>query len=97
VPAPSWKANAKTSSTPPRNQTELTGRVIAALAEKAAATADNANDRPVLVDLGQTPADPGASAEPAEPAPAPASHPPAQMGTGPGAGARTRAGPPVRA
>lgn len=61
---------------PPRNQTELTDRVIAALAEKAAATADNANDRPALVDLGQTPADPadraGKSAEPAEPAPSPA-------------------------
>lgn len=43
---------------PPRNQHELTDRVIAALAERAAATADNANDRPVLVDLGQAPADP---------------------------------------
>ncbi|MGQ0776312.1 MAG: AAA family ATPase [Pseudonocardiales bacterium] len=43
---------------PPRNQTELTDRVIAALAERAAATATTANDRPVLVDLGQAPADP---------------------------------------
>ncbi|TDV45342.1 MobF family relaxase [Actinophytocola oryzae] len=43
---------------PPRNQQELTDRVIAALAERAAATADNANDRPVLVDLAQAPADP---------------------------------------
>lgn len=43
---------------PPRNQQELTDRVIAALAEHAAATADDVNDRPVLVDLGQAPADP---------------------------------------
>lgn len=62
---------------PPRNQTELTDRVIAALAQKAAATAENANDRPVLVDLGQTPADPtGTTPTPTpavpEPAPAPA-------------------------
>jgi conjugative relaxase-like TrwC/TraI family protein len=42
----------------PRNQTELTDRVIAALAEHAAATADTANDRPVLVDLGQALANP---------------------------------------
>ncbi|HEX6356065.1 MobF family relaxase [Actinophytocola sp.] len=42
----------------PRNQQELTDRVIAALAERAAATAETANDRPVLVDLGQAPADP---------------------------------------
>ena len=38
--------------TPP-DQQALTDRVIAALAERAAATAENANDRPVLVDLGQ--------------------------------------------
>jgi hypothetical protein len=61
---------------PPRNQTELTDRVIAALAEKAAATAEAANDRPVLVDLGQTPADPGTTTKPTEPAPP--SEPPAR-------------------
>lgn len=69
---------------PPRNQQELTDRVIAALAERAAATADNANDRPVLVDLGQAPADPagtgavsgtGTSAETTPPAPVPAPEP----------------------
>lgn len=69
---------------PPRNQQELTDRVIAALAERAAATADNANDRPVLVDLGQAPADPagtgtvsgtGTSAETVPPAPVPAPEP----------------------
>jgi conjugative relaxase-like TrwC/TraI family protein len=37
----------------PRDQTELTERVIAALAERAEATATCADDRPVLVDLGQ--------------------------------------------
>jgi hypothetical protein len=58
---------------PPRNQTELTDRVIAALAEKAAATADNANDRPVLVDLGHTPA-----AEPVPPSAPPPARPPAR-------------------
>jgi conjugative relaxase-like TrwC/TraI family protein len=51
---------------PPRNQTELTDRVVAALAEKAAATAENANDRPVLVDFGQAPA---GTAEPTGPTP----------------------------
>ncbi|MEU4807407.1 MobF family relaxase [Actinosynnema sp. NPDC023587] len=40
---------------PPRDQTELTERVLAALAERATATAENANDRPVLVDLGEAP------------------------------------------
>jgi hypothetical protein len=69
---------------PPRNQQELTDRVIAALAERAAATADNANDRPVLVDLGHAPADPtragaasgtGTTPETAPPAPVPASEP----------------------
>jgi conjugative relaxase-like TrwC/TraI family protein len=84
---------------PPRNQTELTDRVIAALAEKAAATAENANDRPVLVDLGQTPADPtGTTATPPpavpvpEPAPAPAPGAPPRVGAGTGAGAPGRAG-----
>ncbi|MFL6140422.1 MAG: MobF family relaxase [Labedaea sp.] len=55
---------------PPRNQQELTDRVIAALAEQAAATATTANDLPVLVDLGHAPADPTgttASANPARP------------------------------
>lgn len=42
----------------PRDQAELTDRVIAALAEHAAATAESADDRPVLVDLGHLPADP---------------------------------------
>jgi conjugative relaxase-like TrwC/TraI family protein len=42
----------------PRDQTELTARVIAALAERAEATAACADDRPVLVDLGQAPAEP---------------------------------------
>jgi hypothetical protein len=42
----------------PRDQAELTERVIAALAERAAATATCADDRPVLVDLGQAPAEP---------------------------------------
>jgi len=36
----------------PRDQAELTERVLAALAERAAATARCADDRPVLVDLG---------------------------------------------
>jgi conjugative relaxase-like TrwC/TraI family protein len=66
---------------PPRNQQELTDRVIAALAEQAAVTAETANDRPVLVDLGQAPADPagagavsgtGTTADTAPPAPVPA-------------------------
>jgi conjugative relaxase-like TrwC/TraI family protein len=39
----------------PRDQAELTERVIAALAERAEATAVCADDRPVLVDLGQAP------------------------------------------
>ena len=59
---------------PPRNQQELTDRVIAALAEHAAATATTANDRPVLVDLGQVPADPsgtGTTAETASSVPVP--------------------------
>jgi conjugative relaxase-like TrwC/TraI family protein len=40
---------------PPRDHAELTDRVLAALAERATATAETANDRPVLVDLGQAP------------------------------------------
>jgi len=36
----------------PRNQQELTDRVLAAMAEHAAATATNTDDRPVVVDLG---------------------------------------------
>jgi hypothetical protein len=40
----------------PRNQQELTHRVLAALADHAAATAICPDDRPVLVDLGQAPA-----------------------------------------
>jgi hypothetical protein len=43
---------------PSRTHRELTDRVIAALAEHAAATATTANDRPVLVDLGHAPANP---------------------------------------
>jgi conjugative relaxase-like TrwC/TraI family protein len=39
----------------PSDQQELTERAIAAIAAKAEATADNADDRPVLVDLGQAP------------------------------------------
>jgi hypothetical protein len=39
----------------PRDQAELTERVLAALAERAEATAVCADDRPVLVDLGQAP------------------------------------------
>ncbi|MBV9447899.1 MAG: hypothetical protein JO345_18610 [Streptosporangiaceae bacterium] len=39
----------------PRSQHELTQRVLAALAEHAAATATCADDRPVIVDLGQAP------------------------------------------
>jgi hypothetical protein len=39
----------------PRDQAELTERVIAALAERVEATATCADDRPVLVDLGQAP------------------------------------------
>ena len=46
---------------PPRTERELTDRVIAALAEHANATASTANDRPVLVDLNQAPADPTAA------------------------------------
>jgi hypothetical protein len=42
----------------PRDQAELTARVITALAEQAAATATRPDDQPVLVDLGQAPADP---------------------------------------
>jgi hypothetical protein len=42
----------------PRDQAELTQRVVAALAERAEATATCVDDRPVLVDLGQAPADP---------------------------------------
>jgi hypothetical protein len=42
----------------PRDQAELTARVLAALAERAAATATCADDRPVMVDLGQAPAEP---------------------------------------
>lgn len=48
---------------PARTQQDLTDRVIAALAELANATAENANDRPVLVDLGHAPADPTGLAE----------------------------------
>jgi conjugative relaxase-like TrwC/TraI family protein len=48
---------------PPADQRALTDRVIAALAEHAAATATTANDRPVLVDLGQAPADPSATTD----------------------------------
>ncbi|TCO46426.1 conjugative relaxase-like TrwC/TraI family protein [Actinocrispum wychmicini] len=51
----------------PRNQQELTDRVIAALAERAAATASTANDRPVLVDLGQAPVDPAGLADDTDP------------------------------
>jgi conjugative relaxase-like TrwC/TraI family protein len=51
---------------PPRTQQELTDRVIAALAERANATAENANDRPVLVDLGHAPADPTGLADDAD-------------------------------
>ncbi|MBV8996132.1 MAG: relaxase domain-containing protein, partial [Pseudonocardiales bacterium] len=39
----------------PRSQHELTQRVLAALAEHAAATATCPDDRPVIVDLGQAP------------------------------------------
>jgi conjugative relaxase-like TrwC/TraI family protein len=39
----------------PRDQAELTERAIAAMAERAAATATSADDRPVLVDLGHAP------------------------------------------
>jgi conjugative relaxase-like TrwC/TraI family protein len=42
----------------PRDQAELTARVITALAEQAAATASRPDDRPVLVDLGQASAEP---------------------------------------
>ena len=48
---------------PPADQRALTDRVIAALAEHATATASTANDRPVLVDLGQAPADPTATTD----------------------------------
>jgi conjugative relaxase-like TrwC/TraI family protein len=48
----------------PRDQTELTERVIAALAQRAEATETSVNDRPVLADLGQVPEVPTA-AEPA--------------------------------
>lgn len=40
----------------PRDQAELTDRVVAAMAERAENTATTADDRPVLVDLGQAPA-----------------------------------------
>jgi hypothetical protein len=49
---------------PPATEQALTDRVIAALAEQANATATTANDRPVLVDLGQAPAQP--ATDPAE-------------------------------
>lgn len=39
----------------PRSQQELTDRVLAAMADHAAATATNADDRPVVVDLGTAP------------------------------------------
>jgi conjugative relaxase-like TrwC/TraI family protein len=42
----------------PRDQVELTERVKAAFAQRAEATATSPNDRPVLADLGETPADP---------------------------------------
>ncbi|MFC4859505.1 MobF family relaxase [Actinophytocola glycyrrhizae] len=45
---------------PPATEHALTDRVVAALAEQADATATTANDRPVLVDLGQAPANPAA-------------------------------------
>jgi hypothetical protein len=66
---------------PPRNQTELTDRVIAALAEQAAATASTANDRPVLVDLGQAPPDPAGTSTPmpAQPVPQPGTDPAASQ------------------
>jgi conjugative relaxase-like TrwC/TraI family protein len=40
---------------PPKGEQALTNRVIAALAERANATATTANDRPVLIDLGHAP------------------------------------------
>lgn len=40
----------------PRDQAELTERVVAGMAERAKATETTADDRPVLVDLGQAPA-----------------------------------------
>lgn len=43
---------------PPATEQALTDRVVAALAEQANATATSANDRPVLVDLPQAPAQP---------------------------------------
>lgn len=57
---------------PPRSQAELTARVIAALAQHASDTAQTANDRPVLADLGRAPGEPG---EPAEPEPQPEADP----------------------
>ncbi|WP_028935358.1 hypothetical protein [Pseudonocardia spinosispora] len=39
----------------PRDQAELTDRVVAAMAERAKNTETTADDRPVLVDLGQAP------------------------------------------
>ncbi len=66
---------------PPADQRALTDRVIAALAEHATATATTANDRPVLVDLGQTPADPATIADPSS--------------TSPGTGTGTGTTPPV--
>lgn len=42
----------------PRSHDELTARVIARLAERAEATAESANDRPVLADLGHEAAEP---------------------------------------
>jgi hypothetical protein len=56
---------------PPRSQQELTDRVIAALADRAAATDTTANDRPVLVDLRQAPADPTQSGPQRQPEPSP--------------------------
>lgn len=42
----------------PRSQDELTARVAGALAERAEATVEASDDRPVLADLGEVPAEP---------------------------------------